>query len=256
MKHVKITGLCLAAVFVMSMVAAADALAEVQTKPYIIQCRNVGPNGGHWVDSQCQRPGVGEWETRQGGSMGDETFSSTDNIGKLETIGGKIVECKSSRDSGRLLTDKTFDRVVVKFFGCKEPKMGVNCNTKGAAAGEIITNELKGKIGYLNSAKQEVGLLLEPEKAGGLFAEFECTIALKVKVGGGVIDQIEPGSLNRSTNVIYQCYNQKKGIQEWTKFEGGEERILKTTFTGGTEETSAIEVQVQFEFQFDVEIVT
>jgi hypothetical protein len=115
MKSLKIAGLCLVAMFVMSMVAEATASAE-ETKPYFIQCREVTAKKGSWKNEQCSEAlKEGNWETRAGGSMGDETYSSTSGVGKLETVAAKpkIIECESDRDSGQITGPKTVGRVTL-----------------------------------------------------------------------------------------------------------------------------------------------
>ena len=63
--------------------------------------------------------------------------------------------------------------VKVTFTGCA-CLSSLPC-TAPAAEGEVKTNTLKGKLGYINKAAKEVGVLLEPAAANkGRFAEFEC----------------------------------------------------------------------------------
>ena len=44
---------------------------------------------------------------------------------------------------------------------------------KGPTLGEIVVNTLKGELGYINKAKQEVGVLLKPA-TGTVFVSFRC----------------------------------------------------------------------------------
>ena len=58
--------------------------------------------------------------------------------------------------------------------------------THGLPAGEIQTDTLKGRLGYITKATHEVGVLLEPAMAGGAFAEFEVLGGYEVvRVGVG-----------------------------------------------------------------------
>ncbi len=50
----------------------------------------------------------------------------------------------------------------------------IPCASEGKAEGEIVTNPLKGELGYINKAGKQVGVLLEPAKTRGTFAQFEC----------------------------------------------------------------------------------
>ncbi len=86
-----------------------------------------------------------------------------------ETFGE--VECETEHASGEAVgTDEVTD-VHVRFTGCVG--LGYPANSKGLAAGEIEVNPLKGRLGYINKSKHEVGVVLEPATAGGLFVEFE-----------------------------------------------------------------------------------
>ena len=51
--------------------------------------------------------------------------------------------------------------------------------------GEILVNELKGSLGYINKATKEVGVKLEPIKKHGQFAQFDCLGLVTTTVGVG-----------------------------------------------------------------------
>jgi len=85
------------------------------------------------------------------------------------TSSDATVECQSEQASGEAVgTDEVAD-VAVRFKGCSA--FGEPATSPGLPAGEIETNTLKGRLGYINKSSHEVGVLLEPT-AGGLFAEF------------------------------------------------------------------------------------
>jgi len=250
MKSMKIAGLCLVAMFVVSMVASATASAAL---PEFVQCRNVGAGNGNWKDSQCSKPEVGgEWATRKGGEVGAETFSSTSGAGTLEPRGplaGKIT-CTSDTDEGQITGPKEVGSVFIHFHGCVSSKTGKECETAGAGAGQINTNSVKGVLGFIK-APTEVGLRLEPTVAGGLFAEFSCS-GITVKVQGKVIGVATP--LNTMSTSGKLVYKQTKGSQEPLKFEGGAEEVLESNFGLGFEK-SGIETSDTTTFQFDTEIL-
>ena len=83
---------------------------------------------------------------------------------------GASVECESEQASGEASGADEVVNVSVRFKGCTY--FGNPATSEGSPAGEIQTATLKGKLGYLNGAKHEVGVLLEPAVAKGLFAEF------------------------------------------------------------------------------------
>jgi hypothetical protein len=150
-------------------------------------------------------------------------LTGTAGAGLLETVTGTKVTCTASTNSGEITGVKTVSKVKVKFTGCEST--GAKCNTTGAAVGELVTEELKATLGYLNAAKKEVGLDFVP--VGTKFIEFSCGTALVgVKVTGSVICRVTPVNVKSATATV-TC-KQSKGIQEFTKFEGGETAVLKT----------------------------
>ena len=81
------------------------------------------------------------------------------------------VECTSEHATGEATGTDEVGNISVRFKGCTYN--GIPATTKGLPAGEIQVNPLKGRLGYINKASHEVGVLLEPATAGGEFAEFE-----------------------------------------------------------------------------------
>jgi len=75
--------------------------------------------------------------------------------------------------------------VLVTFVGCSAFST-VPC--QNASPGEIKLAQLKGKLGYINKATKEVGLLLEPA-IGSLFTQFACVGIFSVVVGKGTAGQ-------------------------------------------------------------------
>jgi hypothetical protein len=281
MKHLKIVGLCLTAMFVLSMVATGGASA-LPAQPYFEQCQKTAePNVGEYSNSACSETTSpldwidvvgGETECRETEPAGKgnfknaactealaggnfikiaepiETFSSEGGAGKLETVTGKTVVCTGNTDRGRISGPKEVAKVFVTFVGCEETTKKVKCKTTGKAEGEVETLELKGHLGFLNATK--VGLVLEPS-AGTLFAELLCPSTIfKIKVNGKVIGEVT-SALNTlsKTGVLHYTTGSEAGKQAWTKFEGGAEEILKSTFSGGNEEQSAIIGQDELKFQ-------
>ncbi|MCW3056336.1 MAG: hypothetical protein JWO21_305, partial [Solirubrobacterales bacterium] len=147
--------------------------------------------------------------------------------GTLETLKGEKVTCTAEKDKSEINGAKTVKGVVVTFTGCKESVFKANCNSAGAAAGEIVTNELSGEIGYVNKATKAVGLDLKP--VGELFAEFNCTGGLlKLKVKGSVIGKLSP--VNTATKEFKLEFKLAGvGKQEIEKFETGLKDTLETS---------------------------
>jgi hypothetical protein len=110
MKRISIVGLCLAAVFAFSAMAASGAsAAELLARP------------------------------AGGGSIAGVSFLSSAVLPLLTTAGGSLIHCKDATNHGLFLSS-TLGNILIRFLGCTStlPIVGkVNCKTSGAATGEI-----------------------------------------------------------------------------------------------------------------------
>jgi hypothetical protein len=107
-----------------------------------------------------------------------------------ELVGGNgpesdiTVECEAETNTGEAEGKNKIANVHATFSGCKAFGFLV-CTSKGKAEGEVETNTLVGKLGYINKASKEVGVLLQPAVKKGLFADFICGPGTETKVGVG-----------------------------------------------------------------------
>ncbi len=242
-KHVKLIGLCLVAVFALVAVAASSAAAAepewagcvklakakgnfteekcqtVATKlkkgkaepdhkgAYEVEsglaATCVAQKDGNYTESQCEtvagktKKGVftpdhkGKYEkatqdkfSGEGGagvlSLGETScVSNESSIRKprqdcteaMEGNGDGKLYCTSEHNTGEATGMNEVTNVSVRFKGCEF--FGLPSQTPGLPAGEIQVNQLKGRLGYINKANHEVGVLLEPAAAGGSFASVE-----------------------------------------------------------------------------------
>ncbi len=156
------------------------------------------------------------------------TFTFKNASGVEPVIAASILEhkivCKASQGTGEFAGFKgeVYHHVVFTYTGCRE--QGVTpeqkCTTSGHSAGEVVTNGLKGTIGYAEGRTgKEVGLELKPE-SGSTIAEFTCGgQAGKVSVAGCTIGEATPLNVDQNTaNVTFA--EGASGKQKWTKLEG------------------------------------
>jgi hypothetical protein len=232
MRHLRMVGLCLVAVFAIAAVAATSASAL----PEWAKCEKVKPKTGAYTDANCTIKAIplnsGEFKLLTGkeveekriakGKKGPVPFSghSVSSGGVLTTVARECwvenvtvqlrttrkhcteegtkrpsgeerlfeqqfkVECANEVHRGEAKAPNLVKNVHVTFTGCA--LFGSTpCKSSGKAEGEIETLPLKGKLGYIKKAAHEVGVLLEPAKAKGAFAAFECGGTLGVVVGVG-----------------------------------------------------------------------
>jgi hypothetical protein len=190
MQRIRMAGLALAAVFAFSAVASASASAELP---------------------EFSKTGV--------------KFTATTGKAKLTSPGaGQTVECESSttKEGAEINGVKTVAKVTVKFKGCV--KGTAKCKTTGAEAGEIVTQELKGEIGYLNKTEKTVGTKLEPVTPS-TFVTFTCEGGFETSVTGCVTGQNKP--INEEVETSELIFAEEGGHQKFRGFEGATNCELK-----------------------------
>ena len=271
MRYVRILGLCLAAVFAIAAIAATSAMAL----PEWGKCE--AKAGGKYSDANCTvkaKKGAGAFEWIKGKSLKPVKFTGK-NVGSggvLTTylykcsgegqrqprnsgtcgeyfpyIGPITIECTSESSDGEAVGTNSVANISVVFKGCLV--LGAApCTSEGAEEGEIRVNPLKGKLGYINKAEKNVGVLLEPVKKHAHFADFVCAGELTVGVGvgnskegawyepestggyDGVISPITP--VNTMTSTYEQVYtgngSEKEPANVPSKFEGKHAELLES----------------------------
>lgn len=186
-RSIKVWGLALMAMLVLSGIAAASASA-----------------------------------TQPKASGAPATFSGTGGAGKLETVEPThTVSCTGNTSAGEINSETSVKGVRVIFTGCTASgPFGINltCTSAGAKSGEIQTVPLKGELVYLVSGSSRAGMDLKPE-SGSTFASFTCTgflVSENISVAGSVIGEITP--VNTATNKFTLTFKQSKGIQEFQSY--------------------------------------
>jgi hypothetical protein len=133
------------------------------------------------------------------------------------------VECSNESATGESEGKNKVAHIHVVFTGCSA--FGAfPCQAEGSEEGEVPTNELKGKLGWINKANKEVGVLLEPAAKHGLFADFEC---------GGILGN-EVGVGNKKEGTFYVqgekypegCYGECPGATPAEEKHGGYDGII------------------------------
>jgi hypothetical protein len=230
MKRMRIVGLCLVAAFALSAIGAGSASAL----PEIGRC--VAQAGGKYLTSNCttKKTGSGfEWKK----NPIKKGFTSTGGEGKLQGATGTEIKCTTQsatgeyKEKGTVPSTKEVTNVVAKFNGCSLPLFGVECKSKGAAAGEILTTKLKGSLAYISGKKTPAvkvaqGLAPIVKKKG--FTEFECpAVGVVVYVGEGPEKGHETiygyvGPLNTMATTATEEYlkGAKEGVQDPQHKEG------------------------------------
>ena len=263
-RHVRMLGLCLIAVLALAVVAASSASAA---GPEWGQC--YAKAKGKYADSNCQTKaakGAGEFEWRKGTAVAKKHFEGGGGLGVLTGeykictsekvrkqncnegeeentfFGGPLnVECETERNAGEASGKDGISNVSVVFRGCKVLGSAPCSNTE--KEGEIRVNELKGELGYINKSTKEVGVLLQPVKKNGSFAQFGCLegeLTTVVGVGSkkegyayppkggndGIVSPIEP--VDQMTGAFTQTYTVNSSEENVPQLEKGKTYLLES----------------------------
>lgn len=232
MKRMSITGGCLIAALMLSVVFAANASA---TAPEYGRClKKAKKSLPGFTSSKCTTEATeaakASYEWVPGAAKA--RFTSTGGVGVLTTVGGAGVECQAESSGGEFKpgNNKEEADVFVTFTGCKA--LNQPCTTVGAKTGELITNELEGVVGWENKAKKKTDLELFPAKSvsSGLFIEFECQ-GLVVKVRGHVLVPIKNDSMKETEILKFVALKGKQKPEKWE--ESSSPAVLEASFKGG-----------------------
>jgi hypothetical protein len=105
----------------------------------------------------------------------------------------RIVNCADSAGEGEITGPRTTLSSYV-FTGCEAEELGgggtnLKCQSPGAAEKEIRSAAIEAEPVYLNQAKHEVAMLLNPD--GGVYMEFECGTNV-IKASGPFLAPVDP----------------------------------------------------------------
>ena len=236
-------GVATAMIVATSAVVASNAFALPEVGRCVAQ-----PETGKYKNAVCTekagtRTSEKQFEFLKGAKAEQEgvNFTAAGGEATIETESATKLTCKTENARGKYDEDlgviKEVESVVLVFKECEIPTLGGKCTTAGAVEGEIVSFALKGPLGYISGEKTKVpvvGLELTPEKAKGLFEEFECLGgAVKWRVKGKEGKFISEGTevtggnciiaplteVNVMTTTFDQTYSGSGGKQSPQKFQ-------------------------------------
>jgi hypothetical protein len=237
MKRIRIMGLCLVAVFAMSVAAASTASAA----PDYGKCVKKAVSGGAgFSDAGCTKAVATKalYEWQKGGATG-VTYTTNIKAGTLatlETVKKEKVVCKGETSTGTILSETTTETTPT-FTGCEALKL--KCSTPGEPEGTIAVSALEGELGIekkgTTAATNKIASnLFRQGNRGGEIVEFTCG-GFTIKVKGTVLF---PVTANKMLTLATVKFTASKGLQKPEKFEGGAKETLSSSFGGGAFEQS------------------
>jgi len=232
MKRIRFVGLCLVAMFAVSLAAVASASAATSdTPPEYVKCEKVATDTGHYKSNTCTKyEAAATKDSWEAFSAAGVTFTDSSKTGTLEGENLSKIECKKSVSTGELTGAKTGVDTVT-FEECESKTLKVKCQNSGAAVGVIKTNTLSTTLGYIEAAKHKVGTDFEA-KTGPYSAEFECGgngAGPNFIFSSGSVIGVTTAVDAKDNTVGKQTLAGKKGKQTVQNFEGEPKDTLTTT---------------------------
>ncbi len=226
MKKLGVIGVCLLAITAVATVFAASAAAS---EPALYECHKEKAGHGKYSKGCKVEKEGGGFEIKEG--IGKAKPFKGKGKGAFLEIHNGGVSCTSSADTGKFTSPKTAGKIVVTFKGCEYNSK--KCQN-GTTVGTLVTNPLKGEVGYLEgkgTKTPKVGADISAEN-GEVLATFKCGNSSEFDnfaVTGSVIGEVTP--VNKFTKTASFIFRQvETAVQEWKHFEGGPEDVLVPHF--------------------------
>jgi hypothetical protein len=162
-----------------------------------------------------------------------------------------VVHCAASQGQGEI-TGPHSTLSHYSFTGCAaEGSLNAKCKSLGANAEEIVSEEVEAEPVYIDQARNEVGLLLDP--TGGVYMKFEC--------GGESVEAIGPflapaSPTDKETTTFTATLSESQGVQTPDEYElaNGEKRLALPSGKRGTHEPAPTGVEATFTIHTSVPV--
>lgn len=192
-------------------------------------------------------------------------FTSSSHLVTFKTEAGHELICADETSSGEYSGTKKLAHVVLTFHGCEAAGKEVEnepCATTGAGAGEVVSKELEGTLGWEKDtgpamSEKKVALDLVPV-AGQAKPFMECSIGRKLAfvVSGSVLGRVAYADKMEITPLV-KYIGAAKAKQKPEHFEGEPNDVLETSFEKGAGEASGLSLEMtqKPEEQFEINAI-
>lgn len=161
-----------------------------------------------------------------GHSLSEVSFTTESGAVKAQMAGFEVlVECKASHGQG-VITGLRSTVSEYQLTGCSAAGGSEKCKS-GANAEEITTGPIEGDLVWIDQAKDEVGILMNP--SGGTYISFECG-GESAEGKGSFLAPVSP--LNQETTSFTATLTQSNSVQTPDGYEGEKGESLYTFPTG------------------------
>jgi hypothetical protein len=139
------------------------------------------------------------------------------------------MNCAAENGTGEYIGNKGLGNLVMKFIKCEA--LGQQCQSAGAAYGEVLTSALEGELGIISMSKHgpawnSLGVTLSPVGRRPV-AEFTCGI-LPITVRGSLFVRVPTNRMSAHETLTF--ISAKPG-----RFEDTPSEPLEASFTDGYE---------------------
>jgi hypothetical protein len=178
-------------------------------------------------------------------------FAHVDKTGAFTVSGGagSLTRADASNFSSTGLTGSgsftttTTGKMALTFIGANFTPLGVHCQTKGKATGEIATTELEFHL--ITVTKNVPGVLIT--STAGHFATYECAGAEVKITGGGILGEItSPVCGGKSVQATVSFSSASAGTQKHTTWTSTTYDLESTVF--GNKATSSVDITATAKF--------
>lgn len=149
-------------------------------------------------------------------------FTTEGGLVKAEMAGfEEVVHCTGSKGEGEITGPRTTVSHY-RFTGCTaEGKSGSATCKSGAAAEEIVSEEIKSELVFIDQAKDEVGMLMNTD--GATYMEFSCG-GEQVVATGSFLAPVSP--LNTETTSFTATLSESQSVQIPDAYEDASGELL------------------------------
>jgi hypothetical protein len=150
-----------------------------------------------------------------------------------------LVHCTASSGEGEI-TGARSTVSKYRFTGCTAAGGAAKCKSTDAKAEEIVSEEIAGDLVYIDQAKDQVGILLNPE--GHTYISFECG-GESAEGQGSFVAPVGP--INQEASVFTATLSQLDSVQVPAEYEGEKGEQLQAIPTGRRESNPFVPTGVE-----------
>ncbi len=211
-----------------------------------------GTDVGAFSDSKCTEEAVdhnGKYEWEPGLVKGGVTFVGTG--ASFKSARSAPVSCGGQNAGGGMVVGAESIDLALRFTGCKDEITGTPaCTTPGLPEGTMETTGLQGQLGFLTRSPTTVGLALsahgeEPWLLTG------CPGSV-TSVWGSLLDKVKVDHMGRELALDLKA---KKGLQQYSRFEGGPLQVLHIDEPEGEELALQTKAEIIFEEKAEIKAI-